>query len=203
MKKITHLSRLKIRWLNTKTLILLLFGLFLPFLQLQAQAPCTIMAANFTEDFENAVPYTDAPDCWTAINTTSWSYAEVVDYMGQSGSNSYAIYRDSDTGDLILISPETTNLGNGTKQIRFSVAYDYGSGNNEIEIYSLNGNTATATKTLLQAFPVPKSGNWVEYIVPLPQTTDDYFAFSFPKEANSGYASYYIDDIYYEDLSPC
>src|SRR5690606_2281043 len=48
-----------------------------------------------------------------------------------------------------------------------------------------------------------KSGNWVEYIVPLPQTTDDYFAFSFPKEANSGYASYYIDDIYYEDLSPC
>src|SRR5690606_7027859 len=78
MEKITHLSRLKIRWLNTKTLILLLFSLFLPFLQLQAQAPCTIMAANFTEDFENAVPYTDAPDCWTAINTTSWSYAEVV-----------------------------------------------------------------------------------------------------------------------------
>ncbi|WLD23868.1 T9SS type A sorting domain-containing protein [Flavobacterium dauae] len=202
MKKITHLSKLKIRWLSTKTLICLLF-LFLPFLQLQAQTPCTIITANFTEDFESAVPYTNAPDCWTAINTASWSEAIVVDYMSQSGSNSYNIYRDSDTGDLMLISPETTNLGNGTKQIRFSVIYDYGSGNNEIEIYSLNSNTATATKTLLQAFPVPQSGNWVEYIVPLPTTTDDYFAFSFPKEANNGYASYFIDDIYYEDLSPC
>src|SRR5690606_13732192 len=41
MEKITHLSRLKIRWLNTKTLILLLFGLFLPVLNGAAQTYCT------------------------------------------------------------------------------------------------------------------------------------------------------------------
>src|SRR5690606_29437213 len=46
MEKITHLSRLKIRWLNTKTLILLLFGLFLPVLNGAAQTYCTPSYTN-------------------------------------------------------------------------------------------------------------------------------------------------------------
>src|SRR5690554_4979503 len=37
MEKITPLSRLKIRWLNTQTLILMFFGMFLSFFNGQAQ----------------------------------------------------------------------------------------------------------------------------------------------------------------------
>ena len=37
MKKITQLSRMKIRWLNTKSLVFLFLGLFIPFLSGMAQ----------------------------------------------------------------------------------------------------------------------------------------------------------------------
>src|SRR5690606_20320906 len=39
------------------------------------------------------------------------------------------------------------------------------------------------------------------FIVPLPVTTDDYFAFSFNSQNGTSYI--YLDDVYYEDLSPC
>src|SRR5690606_20686761 len=71
----------------------------------------------------------------------------------------------------------------------------------KIEVYSMNGTTSTATKTLLQSIPLSATG-WKEYIVPLPVTTDDYFAFSF-YGASSQYPSIHLDDVYYEDLSPC
>src|SRR5690606_1596672 len=104
----------------------------------------------------------------------------------------YYVYRSStNPGDILLISPETDNLGNGTKQLRFWAK------TNRLnppvfEIYRLNGTPVTATRTLIQAITL--TDNWEEYIVPLPVTTDDYFAFSFGQANDT-----YIDDIYYED----
>src|SRR5690606_24357440 len=142
--------------------------------------------------------------CWTYINTigNTWSYGEVVDWMSQTGNNSYYVNRDSGSGDFMLISPETSDLGNGAKRLRFSVYYDYGSGTPEIEIYHLNDNNTSATKTLINTICVTTIGSWQEYIVYLPVTTDDYFAFSFPEVSGGGYGSWFIDDIYYEDIPP-
>src|SRR5690606_3527280 len=62
------------------------------------------------------------------------------------------------------------------------------------------GNTASATKTLVEE--VTLSTEFEEFIVYLPNTTDDYFAFSFDRVGTS--ASYvYLDDIYYEDAPSC
>src|SRR5690606_21123519 len=108
--------------------------------------------------------------------------------------------------DFMLISPETNNLGNGTKQVRFSVNHQYGyNGTMLIEVYSMDDNTASATKTLLQTINVSNlpTYSWTEFIVPLPATTDDYFAFVFPEMGSSGYGTLYMDDIYYEDLMDC
>ncbi len=124
-----------------------------------------------------------------------------------NGSNGFYTYRTSTTGasydgDVLLISPETNNLGNGTKQLRFSAKVSSASyiSTHKFEVYTTNGTTNTATKTLLQG-SIPLTNNWQEFIIPIPSTTDDYFAFSF--ERNGGISYVYLDDIYYEDLSPC
>src|SRR5690554_3287608 len=72
----------------------------------------------------------------------------------------------------------------------------------------MDDNTATATKTLLQSIPISSADlyTWKEYIIPLPETDDDYFAFSVTTSTPSGnwhYTYGYLDDIYYEDLWPC
>src|SRR5690606_22673696 len=119
----------------------------------------------------------------------------------RTGSNGFNASPSNDS-EILLISPETVNLGNGAKQVRFWVNYPYtGYPGTKIEVYSMNGKTSTATKTLLQSIPLTTSG-WTEYIVPFPATTDDYFAFSF-YGAPSQYPNIYLDDINYEDMSPC
>src|SRR5690606_13025929 len=70
----------------------------------------------------------------------------------------------------------------------------------KLGIYTMNGTTASSTKTLVED-NIPLTTAWQEFIVPLPVTTDDYFAFSF--DSQNGTAYVYLDDVYYEDLSPC
>src|SRR5690606_9202707 len=106
-------------------------------------------------------------------------------------------------GQLMLVSPETNNLGNGTKQIRFWARSSSTSYSPKLVIYSMNGNTISATKTVILSINIPSTTTYAEYIVPLPPTTDDYFAFSFEHQKPNEYTSIYLDDIYYEDMSPC
>src|SRR5690606_32310205 len=118
-----------------------------------------------------------------------------------NGNQGFYTYPYSGT-ELFLVSPETVDLGNGTKQIRFSANLPYsGSSGTEIRIYSLDGQTSSANQTLIQAISLKTTG-WQEYIVPLPVTTDDYFAIAFYGGPNQ-YPDIYLDDVYYEDLSPC
>src|SRR5690606_891884 len=102
-----------------------------------------------------------------------------------------------------LISPETDDLGDGEKQLRFFIFSDYNT-QPTFEIYSLDDNTSTANKTLIQSISLPNQyGVYQEYIIPLPQTDDDYFAFFLSSKSGKNYATVYLDEIYYEDLSPC
>ena len=64
----------------------------------------------------------------------------------------------------------------------------------------MNGTTSSATKTLVTTINLPDNASWDEYIVYLPQTTDDYFAFSFDQGSATNYT--FLDDIYYEDIPP-
>src|SRR5690606_37993054 len=115
------------------------------------------------------------------LNTIGAGYAYVSTTAANTGNRGYYTYRPSTataTGDLLLISPETSNLGHGTKQIRFWAKKSSATYVPKFEIYSMNGKTATSTKTLLQA-SINLTTAWQEFIVPIPATTDDYFAFSF------------------------
>src|SRR5690606_11357226 len=158
---------------------------------------------NFYEDFETTVTggYSNptVPDCWSYFVNTGYGYG-YTSTGGQTGKGFYA-YPYSDT-ELFLVSPETVDLGNGTKQVRFSANLSStGIIGTAMRVYSLDGKTSTAAQTLIQTIPLKTTG-WQEYIVPLPVTTDDYFAIAF-YGAPSQYPNIYIDDVYYEDLSPC
>ncbi len=169
-------------------------------------------ATAFFEGFETtpvgSSSNQNAPDCWTMLNTTGyqWNNMYVSNSYSKTGNRSYYMYRypiATASGDMLLISPETDNLGNGTKQVRFSVRNPTSSYTPKLVVYSMDGTTATATKTKILEFPVPYNTSFKEYIVPLPVTTDDYFAFALEHTTPSEYPYFYIDDVYYEDLSPC
>lgn len=173
---------------------------------------CPIYAANFFEGFETTPTggsnNNTVPNCWTYLNTTnSTSVYGYVSSVPKTGSRSFYAYRTllaNAPEEIMLVSPETSNLGNGTKQIRFWARSTSTSYTPKLSVYSMNGNTpaALATKTLLQSIPLT-STTYQEYIVPLPATTDDYFAFALEHTNPAEYPGFYLDDIYYEDLSPC
>ncbi len=158
---------------------------------------------NFFEGFEStaagsySIP--SPPVCWTYLTGGTSGYGYTYQYDSKSGSKSFYTYTYGT--EVLLISPETNSLGNGTKQIRFWAKMPYSSGNGyKFQIYTMNGNTPAATKTLLQTINL--TSTWTEYIVPLPATSDSYFAFS-SNLSSSGYMETYLDDIYYEDQTPC
>lgn len=167
---------------------------------------------NFYENFESTPTGTSTnitlPICWSYINTvestsSAYGYVSTTASYNTTGSRGYYTYRSSTAsavGDLMLVSPRTNNLGNGTKQLRFRAKKSTASYVPKFEIYTLDGTTATANKTLVQE--VILSTDYNEYIVYLPNTTDDFFAFSFDKGGTT--ASYvYLDDVYYEDAPSC
>lgn len=166
---------------------------------------CPIYAANFFEGFENTPTggstNNTVPNCWTYLNKASSGYGYTTTTAGRTGKGFYT-YRPNTTGEMLLISPETNNLGNGTKQVRFwarvsSTSYET---TQKLGVYTMDDPTATGVLTLVQK-NIPLTTTWQEFIIPLPASTDDYFAFSF--DSQNGTAYVYLDDIYYEDLSPC
>lgn len=167
---------------------------------------------NFSEDFDTAQAGTTSnatfPPCWSYIDnitTTGYGYVLNSTTYAQSAAQSFRLYRTNSTAnaleDIALISPETVNLGNGTKQLRFSVR-SYGVNVNKLEIISLANTTTTANATVLATIYKDDTG-YQEYIVPLPATTNDYFGFRLAHNGTTTISSVVIDDVFYEDLAPC
>src|SRR5690606_32928947 len=124
----------------------------------------------------------------------------------QSAPNSFRLYRTNSTTNapenLVLISPQTDNLGNGTKQLRFSAMATTTNASNILQIVRSDGTTASSTFTVIQDIVINHTG-YQEYIVPLPATTDDYFGFRLAYNNTTTTIDINLDDVYYEDVSPC
>src|SRR5690606_21167680 len=168
-------------------------------------------ATNFHENFDSttAGSSTNAtiPTCWSYVDditTTGYGYVEAATPL--SAPNSYRMYRSnssSNTGQkIVLISPLTNNLGNGTKQLRFYAMATNTNASNILQIVRSDGNTAASTFTVIQSIVVDHTG-YKEYIVPLPSTTDDYFGFMLAHNNTTSAIDINIDDVYYEDLETC
>ena len=179
--------------------------------------PCAAMPGNFSENFDTTAVGTSTnpslPSCWTYLDDmtgTGYGYTQNTATYSNSGNNSFRFYiyntATNNNQYLYLVSPLTNNLGNGTKQIRFFARYLTGAV--KLEVVRLNDilspAAATTSATVLVSFNVDQL-TFKEYIVPIPVTTDDYFAFrvTYNGTPSNTYPIAYIDDVHFEDLSAC
>ena len=173
---------------------------------------CGVILNDFYEGFDTTDTGTSTnvtkPHCWEVIDdVTTTGYGYVSSTYSVSPKNSFYMYKTNSTANvgqnLILVSPETDNLGNGTKQLRFVVrATSTTGGTNKLEVVRANGNTATSTFTVLATYDINHT-TFEEYIVILPVTTDDYFGFRLAHNGGTASSTIYIDDVNYEKAPTC
>ncbi|TRW25300.1 T9SS type A sorting domain-containing protein [Flavobacterium zepuense] len=105
---------------------------------------------SFDENLDTTALH-EIPACWTGIlrgNTLAENaIIETAAMPGESAPNVIAIYKaDSDvTDDLILVSPQLTNLNAGTHYLTFYAFVTNGS--TEVQVGTLNNNTNDAVFT--------------------------------------------------------
>lgn len=142
------------------------------------------------------------PNCWAFVDGDGTANGYVSVNAGTNISTPRRIIMYNGTGtesDFFLISPETNNLGAGTKQLRF---FAYGNtAEVELTVGKMNGQSDSSIFTPLQTIQLGAS--YTEYVVQLPNQneTDDFFAFKLAASENARYV--YIDDVFYEDIPAC
>ncbi len=169
--------------------------------QFKFTTACTIFTTGFTENFDTtAVGSSNTPTipvCWSFIDG-GIGYGTVVGSNFSSSPNSFYLYNNADTTNpYILVSPETQNLNDGLYRVRFKAKS--GSNNYKLKFGTMSNKLDATTFTQLQEFSLTE--NYQEFIVYLPVTTNDYFAFKHGQA--STYQSIYIDDVVYEPNPAC
>ncbi|WP_432672148.1 choice-of-anchor J domain-containing protein [Flavobacterium sp. SM2513] len=162
-------------------------------------APATTIDENFDAN-ANVLP-----SCWTAIvrgiSTENSGSVGVNSFHSYSQSNAVQLYNanQTDTNDILLVSPSLSNLSAGTHRLRFYSSYFYPSA---VQVGTLDSNTQTATFTLLEEFVI--GANYTEFTVNSNQftaTTDSYIGIRLSAMGQNSYA--FIDDIRWELAPMC
>lgn len=143
------------------------------------------------------------PNCWSTIvrgtNAGNSGSVDVNSYYAHSANNAVQLYNpnQTDASDVILVSPNLSNLSAGTHRLRFYSSYFYPSA---IQVGTLDSNTSTANFTVLETFSIGAA--YTEYTVNFDQfatTTDRYIGIRLSANVQNSYA--YIDDVKWE-LAP-
>ncbi|WP_274476468.1 fibronectin type III domain-containing protein [Mangrovimonas aestuarii] len=131
------------------------------------------------------------PSCWSFIDSgAGYGY---VNY-----SQAFYMYNSSDdAGDYILVSPEITNVADGTNRVKFTVD---GSADQTLIVGTMTDSGNASTFTAIQTVTLATSNNEV-HIVNIPLGTDGFVAI---KHGMVGtYDSYTFDSICIEPIPSC
>lgn len=156
-----------------------------------------------SENFDNVV-LGQLPNCWTFLGGNPLDFfagfGYVVNQNAGSQPNCFLIHNYLDnSSDYLLVSPETNNLGNGTKQLRFLAFTDRVGA--ELIVGTMSDPTQISTFTPLSGGILQLTDSYVEYVIPLPPGTDDYFAFKHGNVAT--FEAIFIDDVLMIDPPAC
>ena len=167
---------------------------------------------SFTENFDS-VSTPDLPLCWSSIaiqpSSGTPSAVRTSTLADNSPSNGVQLYSGSldgpigsgngDEGETILITPELSDLGNGTHRLVFFA--DAGTSTSTLEIGTMSDPTDPTTFNLIQA--IAPTTTHVEYTVNFDTYTgtDGYIAFRHIFVGT--FDSMYIDDITWEAIPAC
>lgn len=160
--------------------------------------PSMLINENFDTTNTNVLP-----SCWTSIvrGTTGTAFAKVTTSYAHSSSKSVELYNQNqtETNDVILVSPNLGNLGAGTHRLRFHSSYHYPS---SIQVGTLNNNTPNAVFTVVENINI--NSTWTEYVVDFTQWSgleDQYIGIRLSKVQENSYA--HIDDFVWEVAPTC
>lgn len=144
-------------------------------------------------------------DCWSTIRRgaeiSTDAFVRNSTSKPHSGNNSVRIYSGLSTGnyDLILVSPQLSNLPDGTHRLRF---YASGYYNTLIQLGTLDSNSPTAVFTPYGA-PTAITPEYAEYTVDFTQYTssDTYIGVRFIPPFPQ--MDVFIDDVVWETAPSC
>ncbi|RYY72066.1 MAG: T9SS type A sorting domain-containing protein [Chitinophagaceae bacterium] len=160
--------------------------------------PTTVLNENF-----DAIDTNSLPICWTSIvrGTTGTAFAKVTSSYAHTPFKSVELHNQNqtDNNDVILVSPNLSNLNAGTHRLRFYSSYHNAS---SVEVGTLDLNTPNAVFTVIEEINL--TNNFVEYTVDFTQwteITDKYIGIRLSKNGANSYA--HIDDVVWEVAPLC
>ncbi len=166
---------------------------------------CVPLNVPYTQNFDTTAVGTstnnNAPACWSYLETSgSAGYGYVANSANSnSAPNSFYMNNSSDiTGDIMLVSPQTTNLSSGTNRVRFfakGTVAGY-----PLEIGTLSNSSDPTTFTIIGS-PIILTTTQTEYTVNIPVGTNANLAFRHGMNSTSDII--YIDDIVVEAMPTC
>lgn len=159
-----------------------------------------VSVPGFIENFDAGVYY--LPECWSGLlrgNVAESAMISVIDYESESGMNSVMLNNDTSatSADIILVSPNVSNLSAGTHRLKFSAMSNSGT---SLQIGTI-GSSPTAPFEVLQE--VALAGGFSEYSVNFAsyQGTNSHIAIRL--NAAATYSSALLDDIRWETNPLC
>ncbi|WP_026704678.1 T9SS-dependent choice-of-anchor J family protein [Flavobacterium soli] len=180
-------------------------GIFSPWSSMYSFVTVCLPATEVFEDFSGLAPA--LPYCWKKIvkgpEINEFANVEITDYEPyiarlSNGNDAH------ESDEILLISPEISNLNAATHRLKFS-ARDTGGGGSPIklQIVTLSENTPEATYTDFFEIDTESSFDNTDYVVDFTsyEGTDKYIGFKL--DATDWGSIVWIDDVKWEPIPPC
>ena len=168
----------------------------------------TTLCDSYTDLDENfdAVTAPALPNCWSKYTSPSYASQTVTTYATgpYSSPNCARLYNSTATlpADApMLITPQLSNLGDGTHRLHF---FAKGAGTNlSVVIGTMSDPANAATFNAFQTVSGLNTSTYTECVINFAtySGSDDYIAFQHPMTASSSYI--YLDDILWELIPDC
>ncbi|WP_286914355.1 GEVED domain-containing protein [Flavobacterium sp. UBA4197] len=165
--------------------------------------------AAFNENFDNAVT-PDLAGCWSKIirgTGTGSSSVATSSTSGSSTPNAVNLYNsgantDNAGVDVILVSPQLTNLNAGNYRLRFKARRSSTTAGNNIQIGTLDNNSATAVFTPFGSV-TELTTEYKEFTVYFTSYTGTDSFIGLKRKGSTTYSNVFVDDVVWEAIPSC
>ncbi|MDR6966716.1 hypothetical protein J2X31_000714 [Flavobacterium arsenatis] len=160
-----------------------------------------------SENFDTTAN-TMMPDCWSKIlrgetlaNDAVIEVAPVPANLLQTAPNTINIFKSTSgvDDDMIIVSPELTNVGAGTHRLTFFATYLYAQGS--LEIGTLNSNNSDAVFTPIDEVSLTTTSQYYAVDFANYQGTDTFFGIRLNSSGANTVAL--IDNLHWEPIPAC
>lgn len=173
-----------------------------------------IATDSFSEGFDGISTGTILPNCWSKILVGTSSSVPTINvtstsdyvYSAPNGVTFYGNGADMTNLDnkAILVSPQLTNVGNGTHRLRFKAKKSTANGTHAIRVVALSSNDANATIEVIKTIPTAQlTASWQEFSVNFDNYTGTAPYVGIQRVDGASYSYMSVDDVVWEPIPAC